>query len=556
MSNITGLTPHGGNANTALAWYEAERIQVNSVGADSTVTGTAVTAGVWATGDHYYNAGSVAGDLRAGNDDMEMYAFRVIGDSNTIRHGGSDLIGGDDRIEMTASNGHDSGYAHVIGDAYNAVGDGSTGYVGVQGGDDLLMGYRWETATGTTIVGDLFHARAWSSTNGGDDTIIGTQTGSRDDLVGDFWVTHSKSNLRGGDDLLFGLGGNDRLWGDGVYANGTIYSLGNDTLDGGTGNDEIKGDVHDPGYGIGGNDLLFGGAGDDSLYGGAGNDTLDGDGLTTDVAVDTRDDGAIDVSEAAPTVATHDDRLDGGAGNDVLYGDASVVAAGATAIATGDDVLRGGTGDDLIFGDFDVDGTGLGASVLRFEGGDDTIDGGDGDDEAHGGAGNDSMDGGDGRDLLFGAWGDDSLIGGGGDDTFEGGAGNDVLTFAGSAEGERFGIDVAAGGEGSDTFRFVDGGVAVITDFTPGEDRIDLSGIWDAARAGAALEEAVDVGATGDAQPGDTDFDAMKAFLFNNFWGNGVIRMDDEDVKEADAPLHVVLLGVDVTDLTADDFVF
>lgn len=88
-------------------------------------------------------------------------------------------------------------------------------------------------------------------------------------------------------------------------------------------------------------------------------------------------------------------------------------------------------------------------------------------DEVLGGLGNDTLRGADAADRLSGEGGNDVLSGGAGDDTLAGGLGRDTLT----------------GGDGADLFVFrirLDASSGSqrdsITDFTPGEDRIDLSG--------------------------------------------------------------------------------
>lgn len=75
-----------------------------------------------------------------------------------------------------------------------------------------------------------------------------------------------------------------------------------------------------------------------------------------------------------------------------------------------------------------------------------------------------------GPDILFGGKGTDKLFGYDNNDELNGGAGNDQLTGGG-------GNDLLRGGLGKDTFIFDGRRFAsdVISDFTIGEDRIDLS---------------------------------------------------------------------------------
>jgi D-alanyl-D-alanine carboxypeptidase len=110
----------------------------------------------------------------------------------------------------------------------------------------------------------------------------------------------------------------------------------------------------------------------------------------------------------------------------------------------GDDDIRAGSGNDKLFG-------GDGRDRLWGRDGNDTLDGGDGRDELHGGKGQDILNGGNGRDLLDG---------GAGADTLTGGRGRDIFDFDSLSD--------LAGGDGSHD---------IITDFTHGEDVIDLSGI-------------------------------------------------------------------------------
>ena len=99
----------------------------------------------------------------------------------------------------------------------------------------------------------------------------------------------------------------------------------------------------------------------------------------------------------------------------------------------------------------------------------DRLTGLDGADTLRGGAGNDALSGMGANDYLRGWTGNDTLLGGSGNDTLIGDQGADQLQ----------------GGWGADTFVFGnirDSGPTattcdVITDFAPGSDKIDLSGI-------------------------------------------------------------------------------
>jgi hypothetical protein len=102
-----------------------------------------------------------------------------------------------------------------------------------------------------------------------------------------------------GNDIINGLGGNDTLFGDACndilkpVSAAAVGADGNDTLNGGTGDDKL--------FGAGGNDTLNGGPGNDTLNGGGGNDNLNGGG-GNDKLTDRK--GV--------------NKLKGGAGNDTL----------------------------------------------------------------------------------------------------------------------------------------------------------------------------------------------------------------------------------------------
>jgi serralysin len=98
--------------------------------------------------------------------------------------------------------------------------------------------------------------------------------------------------------------------------------------------------------------------------------------------------------------------------------------------------------------------------------------------DAIAGAGNDSLTGNSRGNLLQGGGGDDSLRGGAGNDRLEGGAGGDTFVFGGLGESHDYAMR-------SDGKKLIPD---MLTDFTSGSDKIDLSGI-DAVR-GTATNDA------------------------------------------------------------------
>ncbi|WP_349363819.1 MAG: DUF5801 repeats-in-toxin domain-containing protein [Roseitalea porphyridii] len=121
-------------------------------------------------------------------------------------------------------------------------------------------------------------------------------------------------------------------------------------------------------------------------------------------------------------------------------------------------VLNGGADDELIYG---------------ITPGNDTINGGDGEDTLNGGGGEDTLNGGVDDDELYGGSGDDQLDGGDGDDVLIGGTESDTLT--GGAGEDTFVIDPDAWGDAT----MAD----FITDYTDGDDVVDLGDLLDAAFA-------------------------------------------------------------------------
>lgn len=134
------------------------------------------------------------------------------------------------------------------------------------------------------------------------------------------------------------------------------------------------------------------------------------------------------------------DTVDGRGGNDLLFGN------------QGNDVIEGREGNDLLVGGKDSD----------------TISGGDGNDSLSGNLGNDGLNGDRGNDVLFGGQDDDVLTGGDGNDRLSGDLGRDILIGG-------FGNDELILRTAAAVF---DPNLAdIIADFSPGDDRIALTGV-------------------------------------------------------------------------------
>ncbi|MGG7651278.1 retention module-containing protein [Pseudomonas sp. ES4] len=189
---------------------------------------------------------------------------------------------------------------------------------------------------------------------------------------------------------------------------------------------------------------LTGTAGDDVLVAGAGNNVINaGDG--NDVL----------------TAGSGNNEMHGDAGNDLLYSGA------------GNDLLDGGTGVDTASYAHATAGVTVNLGVLGAQNtagaGTDTLTAIE---NLTGSNFNDSLTGDNHSNIINGGLGNDMLNGGDGDDFLIGGLGNNTLT----------------GGSGADTFQWLKGnsGHDVVTDFTPGIDKLDLSQLLQGENSTAA----------------------------------------------------------------------
>jgi Ca2+-binding RTX toxin-like protein len=268
-------------------------------------------------------------------------------------------------------------------------------------------------------------------------------------------------------------------------------SYGNsDTLSGiesivGTGfGDTLTGSVGDNQLsGKGGNDFLYGGGGNDLLDGGLGNDRIDG-GLGVDTIDYSAAGSALYIDLRVATQANT-----GGLGTDVITTIENVIG-GAFA-----DVLIGAAGADTLYG-------GAGADALVSVAGDDFAYGGLGDDYLAGRDGNDTLFGDDNNDVIDGGAGIDILRGNAGVDYIIGGTENDVI-YGGDGAGNAGDLgDQWLGGDAGDDIIFgnlgtdrLSGGIGndVLTggegyDYLTGEAGVDTF-VYNAVSDGSISEQ-------------------------------------------------------------------
>ncbi len=370
--------------------------------------------------------------------------------------------------------------------------------IGAGGGDSMDGGEGLDTvsygASGVGVTLDLatIDAEGYASGTGGD---------AEGDRIRDV------ENIIGSDHA-------DTLTGD-ADANTLTAGLGADKVSGGAGDDHV-----------------LGGGGSDTLAGGAGRDTLSYEeitSVTSQVTVDLMapvDTGGFIVINISGTVdrdrIKEFENLIGGSGDDSLLGTA------------GDNTLTGGPGKDMLDGRGGRDwavyrNSPEGVTIYLDDGGaSDFINGTGGEADGDILQNIENVEGSDYADILVGDRQDNSFLGRGGGDMIDGAGGRDMVDYAeaegavivdlsadadeqgylrpgGAASGDRLmsienvagspfsdqltgdagenlligalGADRLTGGAGGDVFAWLRPGpeIDVVTDFLPGEDRIDLS---------------------------------------------------------------------------------
>lgn len=502
-------------ANTAAGSWAAthvisgfEQVSGSGVGND-TLTGS--------DGDNVLKGNGGNDILRsgAGNDTLDGGTgddvIELTGPGSKYLYGGTGL----DTLSILAGPGGvtiNIARALVAGTLGTAVLSGIENVEGSATGDDLIYGGAATTLIRTHGGNDVVYtmngvARLVDLGAGDDKVVMGTgaitvEGGAGTDLL-------NYLNMIKGVMIDLGTGARGGLAANHVFSGfenvtGSNALVGHDTLSGSDGANVIKG--------MAGNDIIHTRGGADTIDGGAGNDTIyAGEGRKV---------------------------LVGGDGIDLLsYHDAPAgvlvdMDTGKTGLSAADDIFSGfeqvegsDVGDDLIYA-----ATG-GANLIRTLGGNDTvyarsgthvIDLGAGDDKLVAASGAMTLRGGTGTDLInylnaasgvlvdlasgtTGGWaagqvlsgfenlygsnlGNDTLRGDGGANLLRGNGGDDLL------EG-RGGADTLTGGAGADCFVFARGcGSDLITDFSAGIDRIELSG-FGFASAAEVVALAVQVGA-------------------------------------------------------------
>lgn len=337
-----------------------------------------------------------------------------------------------------ASTYTDSFGAKIVVSPETAVVVGSDANNAVLGtaGDDFVLGL----LGADTLTGGAGNDTVWGGI--GDDTLVATVGDGNDVYNGgigidtyDLSLTSAVTSV----DLAAGTASSSQT------GNDTLIGIEN--VIGSTGANSITGDAQ--------NNLLTGGFGNDTIRGGAGADIMIGnqndDLLIADV------DNVRDLLAGGLDVDTADYSAYGANLTVTLNGTTAAIVVGSGSTLANSDTVQGienfigGSGNDSLTGD------GL-ANNLQGGAGHDSLFGGGGADVLQGGEGNDSLVGGNGADVLQGGGGNDSLVGGNGADVLTGGLGADRFVYATVAQSSGANRDL-------------------ITDFTQGQDLIDLSGI-------------------------------------------------------------------------------
>jgi Ca2+-binding RTX toxin-like protein len=393
-AGAAGIEEWAGNNNAILGNAAENRLDFSGI------TATGITFIDGGAGDDTLTAPDSGGvELRGGLGDDTLLGGAG---EDTFNGGvGNDIINGGAGKDIILVTGTEAQFDVIIG-----------------GGDDDAI-----QVVGTLAVTlDEFDTTAngieeWKGAVGSSQGVIG----NANDNLFDFSALTNVQNLP----FIDGGAGDDTIKGD-DFGRDLRGGVGDDTIDGGAGAD-----------------IINGGAGDDVIDGGSGNDKIQISGI--EAQFDTIDGGAdVDTIVAVGTLAVTLAGFNAGVSNienwtgnkKEILGDAGDNILNFSALASFADVtfVNGAAGNDTITGTIFADDLrgGTGKDTLNGGGGADKLDGGDGNDNVNGDAGDDTLTGGLGADVLDGGADNDTINGGAGIDTYSAGTGIDIFQVAGT----------------------------------------------------------------------------------------------------------------------------
>jgi Ca2+-binding RTX toxin-like protein len=347
--------------------------------------------------------------------------------------------------------------------------DGVLKQTGGDAQDDILTGF--ENITGSGLIDKLIGDGNINVIKGlgGNDIVIG---GNGADILDGGTEVDTLDYSADTNAITLKLGVNGAESTATGLSHGTGDKVKNfENVTGGSGNDMLSGNTFANNlFGGDGDDVIEGGLGDDFMDGGTGNDTLSYANAGISITVDLGDANPQNTGVGMDKIWSFDN-LTGSVKNDILTGngDKNRISGGAGNDdingGGGQDILDGGAGDDVINGGSNEPDTASYESATAKV----TVSLAVAGQQNTGGAGKDTL-----IDIerLIGSKFDDTLIGadfGTGCD-LKGENGNDILVAAGDQI-------TMAGGNGNDTFRFLDqtGNFNTIADFGNGLDKVQVS---------------------------------------------------------------------------------
>jgi Ca2+-binding RTX toxin-like protein len=422
-------------------------------------------------------------------DSLVVRRYAVMGTANADKMFGIKLGGSqDDDIQGL---GGDDIIQDDLGDDRL---DGGQGDDRIQGGegDDVLIGGPGNDLLAGGAGNDEFEGGAGNDVligGSGDDLFryesghdeLNDSAGRLDRIVAGSIGSNDAAYLRIGSDLKIVLHDRGSLYLSKQFAGRVIESITYTdrvvdlssveySIQGGPGNDRLRGDGRDDTLiGVAGDDILQGGGGDDSLDGGIGNDRLDG-GKGDDVLAAGHGDDVVQGGwgdDHFTYLSGHDHYSDAGGEHDVVSLSGAHTQEQVELLRRVEDprslrVEINETNSVTLNGHFTAKGA---FEEIYFEATTDRIDlktlppttmGSADDDVLHGvkrGANrNDKLLGLAGNDRILAGDGDDWLAGGSGNDRLEGGAGADIYFYAGGD-----GDDTIVDTKGNDGIRFGEG---------------------------------------------------------------------------------------------------